>query len=204
MKGLLLISGGIDSPVAGYLMLRQGMELSAVNFENRPGQEADKMRRMIRALEEHSGQPIRLLTVPYNKLQEAVQQDCSHKYQCVLCKRFMYKVSAEIALEQGCDVLVTGENLAQVASQTLDNMAVISSSVKIPVLRPLLGNDKQETIKTAREIGTYDISIDKAQACPYAPKAPATKASMRQIELEENRLPQDMVAELAQSAKECS
>lgn len=191
MKGLLLISGGIDSPVAGYLMLRKGMCLAAIHFSNEPfvTDAAEKRaNQLVKTLEKLCGTKISFYVVQHGTAQRKILENCNRRFQCVLCKRFMYRVAEKVARKHGYDCLVTGENIGQVASQTLENMAVINCAVTIPVLRPLLCNEKAETIQIARKIGTYDISIATGDSCTLAPNKPVTMATVEQVEKEEARL----------------
>ena len=182
MRGVLLISDGIDSPVAGHMMLKQGMELIFLNFMN------DRSNKKVKRLTQKLDKNAPLVTVDHRKFQELVRSRCNTRYQCVLCKRRMYRVAEGVAEEHNADYLVTGENLGQVASQTLDNMYVLDKAVKMPVLRPLLGFDKNETMKIAREIGTYDISILKSSPCRYVPRNPITMASLNKTQEEEEKI----------------
>jgi len=191
MKALLLLSSGIDSPVAGHLMIRQGYEVSAIHFEH----SGDKKNiEKVKQLAKHIG--IKKLFIINNlKNQEQIANNCNRRFQCLICKRLMYKIAEVIAQKEKINNLLTGENLAQVASQTLTNMQVLDKAVKIKVLRPLLGFDKTETMKIAREIGTYDISIQKSTGCPFVPNHPATKAKLKIIEYEESKLDINQIIE---------
>lgn len=205
MKGLLLLSSGIDSPVAGYLMLKKGVGLIAVHFDNQPlvnSLPKEKAIKLAKKLAEISGRRIKLYIVNHGRNQVQLIKNTERKYQCVLCRRLMFRAAALIAEKENCDFLVTGENLAQVASQTLQNMAVEESAVDIPILRPLLCNDKVETIKVAREIGTYDLSIEAGMCCSAVPKNPATKAKQYNVEREEAKLNMDEMAEKAVESAE--
>lgn len=184
MKGLLLLSSGIDSPVAGYLMQRKGYEIFGIHFEH--SSDARNLEK-VKKLAQKIGVK-KLFFVENLKNQEDIARNCSSRYQCLICKRLMYRIAEAIALQEGIEVLITGENLAQVASQTLSNMQVLDKAVGIKVLRPLLGFDKNETMKIAREIGTYDISIEKSVGCPFVPRSPITKGKLAVVEEEESKL----------------
>ncbi|MCK4589756.1 MAG: 7-cyano-7-deazaguanine synthase [Nanoarchaeota archaeon] len=184
MKALLLLSSGIDSPVAGYLMIRQGYSIFGIHFEH----SGDKKNlAKVKKLAKKIGIK-KLFLVNNLKNQEMIAEKCNRRYQCLICKRLMYRIGEAIAIREGIDVLITGENLAQVASQTLTNIQLLDKSVKIKVLRPLLGFDKTETMKIARAIGTYDISIEKSAECVFVPKFPVTKGKLAVVEEEESKL----------------
>ncbi|MBU2638194.1 MAG: hypothetical protein KJ955_04425 [Nanoarchaeota archaeon] len=205
MKGILLLSSGIDSPVAGYLMLKKGVDLIAVHMDNQPlvnEMPKEKTIKLAKKLAVLSGKRIKLYIVNHGRNQVQMIRNTERKYQCVICRRMMFRVAEKIAEKEKADFLVTGENLAQVASQTLQNMAVEESVVKLPILRPLLCNDKVETIKIAREIGTYDLSIEAGMCCSAVPKSPATKARLNAVEREEEKLNIDEMAEKAVSEAE--
>ena len=182
MKGILLLSDGIDSPVAGQMMLKQGMKLIFLHFKNSSN---PKAREKVKALAKRLDKSAKLITIDHIKTQQAIAKKCNTRYQCVLCKRAMYRAAEKIAEEENAQFIVTGENLGQVASQTLENLHVLDSAVRIPVLRPLLGFDKNEIVKAAKEIGTYDISIVRTPACRYVPKNPVTKARLEKVLAEE-------------------
>ena len=184
MKGMLLLSTGIDSPVAGRILADKGIEIVAVHFMNSDSEE--KKEKVIRLVKKIGVK--RVYFVVFYNIQKEMQDKCDNKYQCVLCKRMMFRLAEKIAEKEGADFIVTGDNLGQVASQTLDNMGVIDSAVKILKVRPLLCNDKNETMKIAREIGTYDISIENEGVCQFLPKNPATKAILKAIKFEEEKL----------------
>jgi thiamine biosynthesis protein ThiI len=145
---------------------------------------------------------VKLIVVPNAGFHEAVRANCRPKLHCVLCKRFMYRVAEAIARKEGADVILTGESLGQVASQTLDNLMVLEQAVSMPVLRPLIGFDKEDTIKIAREIGTYDISSQRSVGCPFVPRKPSTKAKIDEVIKEEGKIDvTDLVAEAVAAAE---
>ncbi len=190
-SGLLLISAGIDSPVAGYLMLRKGMKISAINF--RMPKERDNCHdkyvvELLKVLAENTAAKIKLYTSGIYKLQRSFQDNCDKRYQCIFCKRIMHRLAEKTAYENGIDFLITGENMGQVASQTISNMRVIDSVLKIPVIRPLVSMDKNETINIAKKIGTFDISKRQKGCCSFVPRNPKTQSNQRQVEAQESRL----------------
>ena len=191
MRGLLLISSGIDSPVAGYLMIKKGVEIIAVHFNNLKEEDDKSLRttkRLVKKLSQIANKRIKLYIIQNHKNQRQIMDNTNRRFQCVLCKRLMYRIAERIAKKEKCDFLITGENLGQVASQTLDNLRVLDYATKMIVLRPLLCNDKNDTIKIARQIGTYEISIEHRDTCAFVPKRPLTKAKLERVRMQEERL----------------
>ncbi|MBT3407969.1 hypothetical protein HN415_04790 [Candidatus Woesearchaeota archaeon] len=185
MKGVVLLSDGIDSPVAAMLMKKQGLELIFLNFKN---DNNPRTIEKVKKIANHIDKNALLITKDHIKTQEKIKNSCNVRYQCVLCKRAMYKGAEEVAIEHGAKFIVTGENLGQVASQTLDNMYVLDSSVNLTVLRPLLGFDKNEIVKRGKELGTYELSLIKAPSCPYVPDSPLTKSRLHKVLIEEKKM----------------
>lgn len=191
MKLISLISGGIDSPVATYLMLKKGIDIVAVHMDNRPftdDKTIGKFLKLIGHLEKISNKKIKTYIVPHGNAQMEFAKNCRRKLHCLLCRRMMYRVAEEIAGIEGADAVITGESLGQVASQTLINIEVESRAIKIPVLRPLIGFDKEDTIRIAREIGTYEISTMPGLCCTIVPKMPATQARLEGVLAEESKV----------------
>ncbi len=212
MKLISLISGGIDSPVATYLMLKKGIDIVAVHMDNRPftdDKTIGKFLKLIGHLEKisnkknflsgnfcaqsesilsDSGRKIKTYIVPHGNAQMEFAKNCMRKLHCLLCRRMMYRVAEEIAGIEGADAVITGESMGQVASQTLINIEVESRAIKIPVLRPLIGFDKEDTIRIAREIGTYEISTMPGLCCTIVPKMPATQARLEEVLAEESKV----------------
>jgi len=186
LKGLLLLSGGIDSPVAGHMMMQRGLEVEAIHFSFEPFTD-DTPERKSREVAKLLGFSKLYIANIQEPLAEIVR-NCEHRYYFVLSKRFMFRVAERIARQDGCDFLITGENLGQVSSQTLRNLGVIDAAVQIPVLRPLLGFDKVEIMEKAREIGTYEISKGRELCDVLGPEKPSTWAKGRRIREEEERL----------------
>jgi len=186
-----LISGGIDSPVAAHLLLKQGAEIIAVHLDNRPftdDREIGKAMALIEHLKEmHTGKVSHFL-VPHDESQKEFARNCDRHLQCVLCKRMMLRVAERIAVMEGAKAVIMGDSLGQVASQTLRNIKVESQAIEIPILRPLIGWDKVEIIDTAREIGTYDISIRPGVCCTIVPKKPSTHAELGRVLREEGKI----------------
>lgn len=195
-----LISGGFDSPVAAYRMLQRGCRLVFVHFHGAPYLDKtsqEKVRRLVGELTRHQFQS-RLYLVPFGEIQRQIVAAVNRPLRVVLYRRMMLRIAEAIARNEKAKALVTGESLAQVASQTLENMTVIQQAATLPILRPLVGMDKQEIIDQARRIGTFDISSIPDQDCCqlFVPKHPATKAKLREVEEAESALDIDQLKRL--------
>jgi len=196
MKAILLLSGGIDSPVAGYLMKQRGMELIAVHMIT-----ALKHDKKIEELAEKIGVE-KLHVVNIRELQQAYKDKCNPRYHCLFCKRNMLRLAEQIAKQEKTGMIVTGESLGQVASQTLTNIAVLDKAVEMTIVRPLLSFDKEDAIRIARDIGTYDISIKRQLDCPFLPPNPSTQAKLEKVEYEEKKIDlNSMIKEAVTSKK---
>jgi thiamine biosynthesis protein ThiI len=189
MKLLSLISGGIDSPVATYMMLKQGATIDMIHFDNRPftddGQ-FNKTKALVEHLEKLGEKKINTYIVPHKENHVAFGKHCKRNLHCVLCRRMMFRISEKLAESKGAEALLTGESLGQVASQTLRNINTESQAVGIPILRPLIGLDKIEIEAIAKEIGTYETSILPGMCCSIVPKRPSTYSNI-DVVLEEER-----------------
>lgn len=188
-RALLLLSGGIDSPVAGHYMQKRGLSLSAVYFHSFPYTSdgaKEKVIRLAKLLRQRQ-ESFDLHIVPFTKLQEHFRDGASDKYLVLLYRRAMIRIAEALAQKEQILALVTGESLGQVASQTLSNLKAIEDVATMPILRPLIGFDKAETIAVAREIGSYDISIEPHDDCCslFVPKHPETKASIKRLRAQE-------------------
>jgi thiamine biosynthesis protein ThiI len=186
-----LISGGIDSPVAAYRMMQRGCRLIFVHFHSVPYLDRtsqEKARQLIKWLTRHQFQS-RLYLVPFGEIQRQIVAAVTRPLRVVLYRRMMLRIADAIARKKKATALVTGESLGQVASQTLDNLAVIQQAATLPILRPLIGMDKQEIIDQARRIGTFDISSIPDQDCCqlFVPKHPATHALLSDVERDESK-----------------
>src|SRR5258706_1358721 len=187
-----LISGGFDSPVASYRMMQRGCRLVFVHFHSAPYQDKpsqEKVRDLVALLTRHQFKS-RLYMVPFGEIQRQIVAAVARPLRVVLYRRMMLRIGEAIARKEKAKALVTGESLGQVASQTLDNMAVIQQAAQLPILRPLVGMDKQEIVDQARRIGTFDISAVPDQDCCqlFVPKHPATKARYDEVEADEAKL----------------
>lgn len=185
-KGLLLLSGGFDSPVAGHLMKTRGLDLVALHISYEPVTDDASVHKAVR-LARHAGIP-KVFVVRAGDAFKEVVKHCRHKLYFVITKRLMMRVASAIATREACDYLITGESLGQVSSQTLKNLDVINRAARVPVLRPLIGFDKQEIIDRAKGIGTYEISVGPELCDILGPKHPATQARIEDVEREEARL----------------
>lgn len=187
-----LISGGIDSPVAAYRMMRRGCRLVFVHFHSSPYLDKtsqEKVRELVKWLSRYQFSS-RLYMVPFGEIQRQIVAGALRPLRVILYRRMMLRIAQAIAEKEKAGALVTGESLAQVASQTLSNLAVIEEAASLPVLRPLVGMDKQEIIDQARTIGTFDISIIPDQDCCqlFVPRHPATKSKLADVEAAEAAL----------------
>lgn len=205
-KVVSLISGGIDSPVASALMLEKGIEIIFVHCDSRPfttNESAQKTKELVGIITKKYGiKNPKLYFVPHSPVQSEVLQKSDHKSLCVICKRMMYRVAEKIAEKEGALAIVTGENLGQVASQTLDNLAVEDIAVELPIIRPLIGYDKNEIIEKAKELKTYWVSILPGLCCKFVPKFPETHAKLEEIEQLEKSLDiERLVSEEVKNAK---
>ncbi|MDK2820489.1 MAG: tRNA uracil 4-sulfurtransferase [Clostridia bacterium] len=191
-RGLLLISGGIDSPVAGYMGLKRGLELTGLHFYSFPftsERSKEKVIDLCQALANYSNS-FRLVIAPFTEIQKSIRQHCPEEFYVTIMRRMMFRIAQLVAEKEKALALLTGENLGQVASQTLQSMSVINKVVDIPVLRPLVAWDKSEIVEVARRIGTFDISIRPYDDCCtlFVPKHPATKPPLKLVEKAEKAL----------------
>ncbi|MUK86836.1 tRNA 4-thiouridine(8) synthase ThiI [Ornithinibacillus sp. L9] len=178
-KSLLLLSGGIDSPVAGYLAMKRGVEVEAIHFHSPPFTSERAKQKVIDLAEKLTryGQKVKIHMVPFTKLQQRIFQETPDGYGMTVMRRMMLRISEQVCKNEGILSLTTGENLGQVASQTMESMNTINEVTNYPILRPLITMDKDEIIDISREIDTFDISIRPYEDCCtiFVPKAPKTK-----------------------------
>lgn len=191
-KGLLLISGGIDSPVAGHMIAKRGMKLECLHFHSYPYtnmQAKEKVVELAKVLAQYNC-GITMHVVSVTHIQESIHKNCREDFMVTLLRRFMMRIAETIARKNECQCLITGESLGQVASQTIEGMTSSNAVVTLPVLRPLCGFDKNEIIERSRAIGTYDISIQPFEDCctVFLPAFPAIKPRLSEAEEEERKL----------------
>lgn len=205
-KAAVLISGGLDSPVAAWMMAKRGVELTAVHFASPPYTSElarEKVRRLLRKVAEYAGR-IRFVTVNLTRLQEEIRDKCPQELSTVILRRYMLRGAQQVAQEEGCSALVTGESLGQVASQTIQAIACTDAVATMPVFRPLIGADKSEIVKVAYQIGTYDISIEPYEDCCtiFTPKHPRTKPILHFVEDGEQAIDGEALLEEALAQRE--
>lgn len=201
-KAMLLLSGGIDSSVAGFLMSKRGLCLNAIHFYSFPytsPQAKQKVVDLAHILKKYTGD-IRLFVVPFTKIQEEIHKNCDSEYMVTLVRRFMMQIAEKVAINNNCTALITGENLAQVASQTVESITVTNQMAKtLPVFRPLISFDKIEISNIAQKIGTYETSILPYEDCcsVFLPENPVTHPKIEKIKKNEELL--DMEALISEA-----
>ncbi|MCS7265476.1 MAG: tRNA 4-thiouridine(8) synthase ThiI [Armatimonadetes bacterium] len=199
-KVLALISGGIDSPVAAWLMMKRGCVVDFIHFHAFPSNEeaaSGKIPKLVRTIVEPQGLSVRLFLIPYHPFQLALlMSKVPQRLELVLFRRFMVNVANKVAIENGYKAIVTGDNLNQVASQTLDNLIILDETSQMPIFRPLLAFDKQEIVALARCIGTYELSIQPYKdCCSLIARHPETKAKLDEVLRAEKLLPIEQLVE---------
>lgn len=197
----LLLSGGIDSPVAGYMIAKRGVELNAVNFFSFPYTSDRAKEKVIELARILSGYitKLKLYVVPFTEIQLEIRDKCPEEHMTLIMRRFMMKISERVAKKTKSGALITGESVGQVASQTLAALNVTNSVCDMPVLRPLIGMDKEEIVERARDIGTFETSILPYEDCctVFTPKHPTTKPKLEDIERTESVLDVEELIERA-------
>lgn len=191
-KGMLLLSGGIDSPVAGWMSMKRGIELEAVHFHSFPftGEKSkEKVIDLCRVLVRYGGR-INLHVAHFTDIQKEIQKNCPEELRVTIMRRFMFRMAQLLAEKNNALVLITGESVGQVASQTLESMVAINEVTRMPVLRPLVGFDKGQIVDLAQQIGTYDISIQPYEDCCtlFLPKHPSTRPKLEKVHAAEEGL----------------
>jgi thiamine biosynthesis protein ThiI len=192
-RGLLLLSGGIDSPVAGYMMAKRGVTVEALHFESFPytsERAREKVLELASILAEYAGE-VRVHIVSLTHIQEELVKSCNEDYFTLLLRRYMMTIAERVAKYKGCTALITGESLGQVASQTMQALGVTDSVVKdMPVFRPCIGMDKEEIVTISRKMGAFETSIQPYEDCctVFTPKHPKTKPELDKVIAEENKL----------------
>lgn len=191
-KALLLLSGGIDSPVAGHMICRRGVKLEVLHFESFPytsERALEKVKELAQILAEYNG-AVCFHTVSVTKIQEALSRSCDEEYFTLLLRRFMMRIAERIARDRDCRAIVTGESVGQVASQTIEALNVTNSVVSMPVFRPCIGLDKEEIIERSRRIGAFETSTLPYEDCctVFTPRHPKTKPTEEGVAREEAKL----------------
>jgi tRNA uracil 4-sulfurtransferase len=191
MKFVSLVSSGIDSPVATYLLSNKAEEIILLHADNRPftdDREIKKFVTLAKYLKTLVPSKLTALLIPHGQTLQTYKTNCDNKFTCVVCKRMMLRYSEAIAKKEHADAIVMGDSLGQVASQTLQNIRVIEEAISILILRPLIGFDKEDTMQIAKKIGTFDLSIAPAEGCKAVPIKPSTQARIEQILVEEQKI----------------
>lgn len=205
-RGMVLLSGGIDSPVATFLMAHRGMYLDAVHFHSYPytsERAFEKVKELAGILTDYCGR-IRMFSINLLPIQEQIVQNCPEEETTILVRRFMMRIAQAIAKREGDLMLVTGESLGQVASQTAASLVVTDAAVDLPVMRPLIAMDKTQIMDIARDIGTFETSIQPYEDCctVFLPKHPVTQPKLERIEASESRLDvEGLVSKAVESAE---
>ena len=200
-RAALMVSGGIDSPVAGWMMAKRGIELTAIHFASPPytSERAEqKVHDLLRKVARYAGR-IELSVVPFTEFQEAIRDKCPEDLFTIIMRRMMVLCAQQIASHTGCGALITGESLGQVASQTLGAIACTDEAATMPVFRPLLGMDKDEIISISRKIDTFEISILPFEDCctVFTPRHPRTRPKLPDVIEAESKLDVDALVERA-------
>ena len=200
-KGLLLLSGGIDSPVAGWMMAKRGVRLEALYFESMPytSEQARQKVLDLAALVARWSGSMQVHIISLTDIQEKLVKACDEEYFTLLLRRYMMELSNRVAEKFSCEALITGESLGQVASQTMQALNVTNAMARYPVFRPLIGMDKDEIVQISRRIDTFDTSILPYEDCctVFTPKHPKTKPVLSQVEEQERKLPFDQLCDEA-------
>ncbi len=200
-RAMLLLSGGIDSPVAGVMMAKRGLAISAVHFYS-PPYTSDRALLKVKALCEKMTRycgTIPLHIVPFTEISEAIQSHCREDFGTIIMRRFMMRIAQDLALEDECSGLVTGESVGQVASQTMASLACTEAGLTLPVLRPVIGMDKEEIITISRKIDTFETSIQPFDDCctVFTPRHPKTKPRLEEVRAEEQKLDFEVLVQRA-------
>lgn len=190
MKAIVLFSSGIDSPVAAYLASKKGIKLIGLNFYNNTLTKDYKNK--ILALGKLVGIN-KIYFADHSLSHKKFKENCNLRFQCVFCKRVMLRVADKICEKEDANFIITGDNIGQVATQTIPNLQVVSSVTKKTILRPILTFDKNNTVEIAKAIGTFDINLNFKGGCPFLPDKPVTASTLKKIEFEENKLNVDLI-----------
>ena len=200
MKFVSLISSGIDSPVATYILSKKAKELIFLHADIRPftdDREVDNFIKLAKHLKKITSCAIKVYLIKHGKSLSEFKKNCNNRYTCIFCKRMLLRYAEKIAEKEGADAIIMGDSLGQVASQTLQNISTIENSIRTPVLRPLIGLDKEDVVKIAKEINTYNLSILPSSGCNAVPNKPSTKTKLDSILDEENKINIDILVKKA-------
>lgn len=200
-KGLMLLSGGIDSPVAAYMMAKRGMKLMAIHFASPPytSERAKEKVVELRDIVKKYTTDMKLFVVPFTEIQMAIHENCPAEFMITIMRRFMMRIASKVARRNDCTALITGESLGQVASQTVESMTSTEDCASLPIFRPLIAFDKEETMNLARKIGTYETSIEPFEDCCtiFLPKNPAIHPKLDRVREAEKAMDIDALVERA-------
>ena len=207
-RACLLISGGIDSPVAGYMMAKRGLQVMAVHFVSPPytsEHALEKVKTLCKKLTPYCGR-VRLAVVPFTRMQEAIRDNCPEELFTVIMRRYMMKLAERVAQENECGALITGESVAQVASQTIQAIACTDVACQMPVLRPVIGMDKDEIVKIAYRIDTFETSILPDEDCctVFTPRHPRTKPRLEMVLKAEQAMDEQLLEEAFAGIEYCN
>ena len=200
-KGLLLLSGGIDSPTAGYMMARRGLGISSLHFTSEPytsPRSKEKVIKLSKIISDYCGH-IDFYSISLTEVQEQIKKNCNHDYHIIILRRFMMKLAEKFVVDNKLNCIVTGESLGQVASQTIEAITVTNEGIELPIFRPCIGLDKYQIIEIAQQIGTYETSIEPYDDCctVFTPRHPVTKPKLYAVLAEEEKLDRDFLIEEA-------
>ncbi|MCL2856553.1 MAG: tRNA 4-thiouridine(8) synthase ThiI [Oscillospiraceae bacterium] len=200
-RGMLLLSGGIDSPVAGVMMAKRGLELSAAHFFSPPytsERALHKVKQLSRKMTPYCGE-IRLHVVPFTEISEAIRESCPQEYATIIMRRYMMQIAELLAHRTGCAALITGESVGQVASQTMASLQCTGARLTLPVMRPVIGMDKEEIIRIARRVDTFELSVQPYDDCctVFTPKRPKINPELGAVERAEEKLDRETLIQSA-------
>ena len=200
MKFVSLISSGIDSPVATYLLSKKTENMLLVHGDDRPftdDRELENFISIARHLKKKISGSVKAFIVPHGNTLSSYKKNCANRFTCVFCKRMLVRYAEKIAERENAVAIIMGDSLGQVASQTLQNLRVVEQAVSLPILRPLIGLDKEDVIRIAKNIGTYDISILPSDGCTAVPSKPATRARLEDVLTEEKKIDVNKIVDQA-------
>ncbi len=200
MKFVSLISSGIDSPVATYLLSKKTENMLLVHGDDRPftdDRELENFISIARHLKKKISGSVKTFIVPHGNALSSYKKNCANRFTCVFCKRMLVRYAEKIAERENAVAIIMGDSLGQVASQTLQNLRVVEQAVSLPILRPLIGLDKEDVIRIAKNIGTYDISVLPSDGCTAVPSKPATRARLEDVLTEEKKIDVNKIVDQA-------